>query len=187
MKTAFECKLGTVVKIDGKLCIVTKYEYHRGGRGATTINLRLKNLVEWNSMDRQFDGEEKMDDVTLERAKFEFLYESAGTYAFMNNTTYEQIEIDEDAIGDNKYFLTEGLVVDVQQFEGRFIGISLPTTVRLTVTDCNPWVKGNTADGRVTKDATTNTGYTLKIPGFVDQGEDIMVNTETGEYQERAK
>lgn len=138
-------------------------------------------------MDRQFDGEEKMEDVTLERAKFEFLYESAGTYAFMNNTTYEQIELDEDNIGDNKYFLTEGLVVDVQQFEGKFIGISLPTSVRLTVTDCNPGVKWNTADGRVTKDATTNTGYTLKIPGFVDQGEDIMVNTETGEYQERAK
>lgn len=70
-------------------------------------------------------------------------------------------------------------MVDVQQFEGKFIGISLPTSVRLTVTECDPGVKGNTADGRVTKDAVTNTGYSLKIPGFVDQGEDIMVNTET--------
>ena len=83
--------------------------------------------------------------------------------------------------------MTEGLVVDVQQFEGKFIGISLPTSVRLTITQCDPGVKGNTADGRVTKDGTTQTGYTLKIPGFVDQGEDIIVNTETGEYQERAK
>lgn len=187
MKTAFQSKLGTVLKIDGVLYIVTRYEYRRGGRGATTINLRLKNLMEGNSVDRQFDGEDKMEDITLDRSKFEFLYESAGTYYFMDNTSYEQIEIDAESIGDNKYFLTEGLIVDVQQFEGKFIGISLPASVRLTIESCDPGVKGNTADGRVTKDGTTQTGYTLKIPGFVDQGEDIIVNTETGEYQERAK
>lgn len=187
MKTAFQCKLGTVIKLDGKLCLVTRYEYRRGGRGSTTINLRLKNLVEGNSMDKQFDGEEKMDDVILDRAKFEFLYESAGTYAFMNNDTYEQIELTEEDIGDNKFFLTEGLVVDMQQYEGKFIGISLPMSVRLTVVECDPGVKGNTADGKVVKDAVTNTWYALKIPGFVDQGEDIIVNTESGEYQERAK
>ena len=128
-----------------------------------------------------------MDDVILDRSKHEFLYESAGTYYFMDNTNYEQIEIDEESIGDNKYFLTEGLVVDVQQYEGKFIGISLPLSVRMTVTECDPGVKGNTADGKVVKDAVTNTGYALKIPGFVEQGEDIIVNTETGEYQERAK
>lgn len=187
MKTAFQCKLGTVVKLDGKLFIVVKYEYHRGGRGATTISLRLKNLTEWNTMDKQFDGEEKMDDVILDRAKHEFLYESAWSYYFMDNTSYEQIEIDEENIGDNKYFLTEWLIVDVQQYEGKFIGISLPLNVRLTVAECDPGVKGNTADGRVTKDAVTSSWYSLKIPGFVEQGEDIIVNTETWEYQERAK
>lgn len=128
-----------------------------------------------------------MEDVTLDRSKFEFLYESAGAYAFMDNETYEQIELSEDNIGDNKFFLTEGLTVDMQQFEGKFIGFTLPTTVRLTVVECDPGVKGNTADGKVMKDAVTNTGYTLKVPGFVEQGEDIIINTESGEYQERAK
>jgi elongation factor P len=78
-------------------------------------------------------------------------------------------------------------VVDVQQFEGKFIGISLPTNVRLTIQECEPGVKGNTADGKIMKDAVTHTGYTLKVPGFVEQGEDIIINTESGEYQERAK
>lgn len=187
MKTAFQSKLGTVLRIDWDIYLVVRYEYHRGGRGSTNINLRLKNLIQGNSVDRVFDGEDKMDDVQLERAKFEFLYESGGSYAFMNQSNYEQIELSEDNIGDMKYFLTEGLVVDVQQFEGKFIGIVLPMLVRLTVKDCEPGVKGNTADGKITKDATTTTGYTLKVPGFVNQGEDIMVNTETGDYQERAK
>lgn len=187
MKTAFQSKMGTILRIDGDLYIVTKYEYRRGGRGATTINMRLKNLSTNSTMDRQFDGEEKMDDVQLDRAKFEFLYESGDTYAFMNNESYEQIELSGDDVGDSKYFLTEGLIVDMQQFEGRFVGFTLPTTVRLTIAECEPGVKGNTADGKIVKDAVTNTGYSLKIPGFIEQGEDIIVNTESGEYQERAK
>lgn len=107
MKTAFQSKLGTVLKIDGVFYSVTRYEYRRGGRGATTINLRLKNIIEGNSVDRQFDGEDKMEDIILDRSKFEFLYETSGTYYFMDNTSYEQIEIDAENIGDNKYFLSE--------------------------------------------------------------------------------
>ncbi len=132
-------------------------------------------------------SEIKVEDVLLERAKFEYLYESAGVYAFMNNTSYEQIELSEDDIGDAKYYLTEGLFVDLQQFEGKFIGISLPDSVRLTVVETTPGVKGNTADGKVVKDATLNTGLRVKVPGFIEQGEEIIVKTETGEYQERAK
>lgn len=187
MKTALQSKLGTVLKIDGKLYLVVRYEFHRGGRGVTTVNLRLKNLLEGGTTDRQFDSEVKLEDVILDRAKFEFLYESGGTYAFMNNTTYEQIELSEDDIGDSRFFLTEGLMVDVQQYNEKFVGISLPQTVRLTVVEADPGVKGNTADGKIIKDAVMNTGLRVKIPGFVEQGEDIIVNTDTGEYQERAK
>lgn len=187
MKTAFESKPGTVLKIDNGLFLVLKYEYHRGGRGSTTIKMRLKNLYEGNMVDRVFDGEDKLDDVILERSKFEFLYEANGSYSFMSQTTYEQIELTEDDIGDARFYLIEGNLVDVQQFEGKFIGIVLPTNVRLTIVECEPWVKGNTADGKITKEAKTNTGLTLKVPGFVESGEDIIVNTESGEYVERAK
>jgi elongation factor P len=187
MKTAFQSRLWTVLRIDNQLYLVVKFEYRRGGRGATTINLRLKNLLEGNTLDRQFDGEDKMEDIMLDRAKFEFLYESEWNFFFMDNESFEQIELWEDSIWDNKFFLTEGIIVDVQQYEGKFIWISLPTSVRLTIAECDPWVKGNTADGKVMKDAVTHTWLSLKIPGFVEQGEDIMINTESWEYSERAK
>lgn len=187
MKTAQQSRPGTVIKIGNDLMLVVRYEIHRGGRGATNIKMRLKNLIAGNTVDRVFDGEEKFEDITLDRAKFEYLYATGDAYAFMDQDTYEQIEISEENIGDAKNFLVEGIKVDVQQYEGKFVGIVLPNTVRMTIVECDPGVKGNTADGKVTKDATTNTGYQIKVPGFVNSGEDIIVNTETGEYQERAK
>lgn len=187
MKTAFESKPGTVLKIDGDLMFVSKYEYHRAWRWATTIKMRLKNLITGATTDKVFNWEDKMDDVVLERSRFDYLYKAAGSYAFMSQTTYEQIELNEDDIGDMKYFLIEGMSVDVQQFEGKFIGIVLPTNVKLTIAECDPGVKGNTADGKITKDAVTNTGLTLKVPGFIEVGDEVIVNTESFEYMERAK
>lgn len=187
MKTAFEAKPGTVLKIDGELFFVSKWEYHRAGRGATTIKMRLKNLFNWSMTDRTFGWEDKMDDVILERARFEYLYGAGGTYAFMNQETYEQIELDDETIGDMKYFLIEGNTVDIQQFEGKFVWLVLPTNVKLTIAECDPGVKWNTADGKVTKDAVTNTGLAIKVPGFINQGDEVIVNTETGDYMERAK
>ena len=187
MKTAFESKPGTVLRIDSELYFVSKWEYHRAGRGATTIKMRLKNLFNGSMTDRTFGWEDKMDDVNIERARSEYLYGAGGTYAFMNQETYEQIELDEETIGDMRFFLIEGDTVDIQQFEWKFVGLVLPTNVKLTIAECDPGVKGNTADGKVTKDAVTNTGLTIKVPGFVNQGDEVIVNTETGDYMERAK
>lgn len=187
MKTAMQCRPGTVIKIGNDLFIVLKFEIHRGGRGATNIKVRLKNLLMNSTQDKVFDSEEKFDDIVLDRSKFEYLYESAGSYAFMNQDTYEQIELTEDDIGDNKYYLTEGLIVDVQSYEGRFVGIMLPQKVKLQVTEAEPSVAGNTADGKVDKVVKLETGLELRVPGFVNQDDYIMVSPETGEYMERAK
>lgn len=187
MKTAFDSKPGTVLKLDGELMFVSKYEYHRGWRWSTTIKMRLKNLLNWTMTDRVFNWEDKLDDVVLERARFEFLYAAWGVWAFMNQETYEQIELNEDDIWDMRYFLIEGNTVDIQQFEWKFIWVVLPTNVKLTVVECEPGVKWNTADWKITKDAVTNTGLTLKVPWFVEQWDEIIVNTSTYEYMERAK
>lgn len=187
MKTAMQSRPGTVLKIGNDLMLVVKFEMHRAGRGATNIKMRLKNLLQNSTLDRVFDAEEKMEDVTLDRSKFEYLYSSGDSYSFMSQETYEQIELSADDIGDSVSFLKEGLIVDVQQYEGKFVGIMLPANVKLLVTECDPSVKGNTADGKITKDATLETGYKIKVPGFIEAGETIVVNTETGEYQERAK
>jgi len=187
MKTAFESKPGTVLKIDGELMFVTKYEYHRAWRGTTTIKMRLKNLLSGNTSDKTFNWEDKMEDVILDRARFDYLYSAGWVYAFMNQTTYEQIELDDETIWDMKYFLIEGMNVDIQQYEWKFIGLVLPTNVRFTIAECDPGVKWNTADWKITKDAVTNTGLSIKVPWFIEVGDDVIVNTETYEYMERAK
>jgi len=149
--------------------------------------MRLKNLIQWNTSDRVLDSEEKLDDVILERAKAEFLYASGDSFAFMNQDTYETVELHADDVGDNALYLKEGLVVDLQTFEWKFIGIALPLRVTLKVVEAEPSVAGNTADGKVDKVVKLETGLELRVPGFVNQDESIVINTETGEYLERAK
>lgn len=190
MKTAFYSKVGTVLKMNGHLYMVTRHALKTTlkGRGkGFLVQLRMKDLIHGNMVEETLDSEDKVDDVTLERAKFEFLYEDQGNFAFMNQETYDQIELSAEDIGDGVQFLVPGAIVDLQQFEGRFVGIVLPLNVKLKVTEADPGVKGNTADGKVVKDAMLETGYRLKVPGFVEEGEYIIVNTETGEYSERAK
>ncbi|NVP17819.1 elongation factor P [Candidatus Gracilibacteria bacterium] len=187
MITAMQIKTGGVIKMGNDLLLPLKRELHRGGRGATNIKVRFKNLINGNIVDKVFDSEEKLEDIVLERSKFEFLYESGGVYYFMDQETYEQIEISEEDMGDAVNFITPSLIVDIQRFEGRLVGVILPASVKLLITECEPGVKGNTADGKITKEAILETGYAIKVPGFVESGEYVIINTETGEYQERAK
>lgn len=187
MKTALQARTGTVLRINNELFLVVKHEMRRGGRGATNVMMRLKNLIQGNTSDRVMDSEEKLEDVTLDRSKAEFLYQSGDMYAFMNQDTYETVELHQDDVGDAAMYLTEGLMVDLQTFEGKFIGIILPLRVTLKVVEADPSVAGNTADGKVDKSVKLETGLELRVPGFINQDESIIINTETGEYLERAK
>lgn len=187
MKTALQAKTGTVLQIDGELFMVIRHEMRRGGRGATNVQMRLKNLIQGNTVDRVMDSEEKLDDVILERSKAEFLYQSGDEFAFMNQDTYETVELHADDIGDAVHYLKEGLIVDLQTFEGKFVGIVLPIRVELQITECEPTVAGNTADGKVEKWAKLETGLEIKVPGFINQDDIVIIDTETGKYLERAK
>nr|MDD3720493.1 elongation factor P [Candidatus Gracilibacteria bacterium] len=182
MKTAMDAKPGTVLDIDGDLYFVNKWEFHRAGRGATTVKMRLKNISNGGSTDRVFSGEDKLNDVILERTTFEFLYNSSGMYVFMNGETYEQIELNEDDIGDMKYYLTEGNTIDIQQYEGKFVGIILPTYVKLKISEVDL-----TSSGTDMKDAVTTTGLQLSIPQDIEIGDEVVVNTSTGEFMEKVK
>ena len=179
MITALKARTGTVLKIDGGLFLVVRHEMKRGGRGATNVAMRLKNLMQNGSSDRVMDSEEKLEDVVLERAKAEFLYASGDTYSFMNQETYETVDLHEDDVGDAALYLTEGVVVDLQTFEGKFIGIVLPLRVTLKVIEAEPAIAGNTADGKVDKVVKLETGLEMRVPGFVNQDESIVINTET--------
>ena len=105
----------------------------------------------------------------------------------MNQENFEQVELQIDDIGDAVNYLTEGLIVDIQSYEGRFIGAILPQRVTLQVIEADPAVAGNTADGKVDKLVKLQTGLELRVPGFINNGDLLVINTETGEYQERAK
>jgi elongation factor P len=187
MITALKARTGTVLRRDGGLFLVVRHEMKRGGRGATNVAMRLKNILQNGMADVVMDSEEKLDDVILERAKAEFLYSAGDTYSFMNQETYETVDLHEDDVGDAALYLTDGVVVDLQTFEGKFIGIILPLRVTLKVIEAEPAVAGNTADGKVDKVVKLETGLEMRVPGFVNQDESIVINTETGEYLERAK
>ncbi len=187
MITAMKIQVGWVIKIGNELFLALRKEIHRWGRWATNIKVRLKNVIAWNTTDRVFDSEEKLEDIVLERSKFEFLYESWGTYFFMDQENYEQIELNSDDVGDNINFMTPGLIVDIQRYEWRLVWVILPATVKLLITECEPGVKWNTADWKIVKEAILETWHAIKVPGFVDAWEYVIINTESWEYSERAK
>lgn len=188
MKTAFECRTGTILNLEGELMLVIKYDYKRWGRGSTTVYLRLKNLLNGSTANKMFDWADKLEDVHLTRKKFQYLYESAGSYTFMNQDTYEQIEINGEDLGDSANYLTEGMLVDIQEYEEKFIWVIMPTSVPLKVTETASGVKLNTVDGKTSfKEAKLETGITIMVPMFIEEGEMILVSTDTGEYMERVK
>lgn len=187
MKTALQARIGTVIKVDNDLFLVIRHEMRRGGRGATNVMMRLKNLIHWNIQNRVVDSEEKFEDIILDRSKAEFLYSSGDMYAFMNQDTFETVELLAEDIGDAAMYLTEWLIVDLQTYEEKFIGIILPLRVTLKVVEAEPTVAGNTADGKVDKLVKLETWLELRVPWFVQQDELIVLNTETGDYLERAK
>lgn len=187
MITAMKMQVWWVVKIGNELLLVLRKEIHRWGRWATNIKVRMKNLLVGNTTDRVFDSEEKMDDIILERSKFEFLYQSWDTFYFMDQETYEQIEINWEDVGDAVNFMIPWSIVDIQRYEWKLVWVILPLNVKLQITECEPGVKWNTADGKIVKEATLETWYKIKVPWFVESWEYVIINTETGEYSERAK
>ncbi len=182
MKTALEAKPGTVIDMDGELYFVSKWESHRWWRWATTVKMRLKNIINWWMTDRVFSSDDKLNDVILERSVFEYLYNSSWSYVFMNGQTYEQIELGEEEVGDMKYFLAEGSTIDIQQHNWSFIWIILPTYIKLKVVETLPLVWSSSV-----KEVKTNTWLKLEVPPSIEEWDEIIINTWTFEFMEKVK
>ena len=129
---------------------------------------------------------EKFKEANLEEVEMEYLYFDGNTYCFMNSSNYEQDFLTEEQVGEAKAFLKENTVCNVLMFEKKALDISLPNFVELTITEAEPWAKGDTAAGS-TKPATLETGHVVQVPPFVNQGEKIRIDTRTGQYVERVK
>lgn len=181
---AGDFRTGLTVMVDGDPWQVLDFMHVKPGKGAAILKTKMKNLKTGVTQERNFNASTKFEAAIIERKEAQYSYSAGDTYYFMDMETYETYELGADQIGDNKYYLIEGMNVVLMFYEGAVLSISLPDKVELTVTETTPVVKG--APSTQTKDAVTETGLTLRVPQFVAEGEKILVSTADGKYSSRA-
>jgi elongation factor P len=186
MYESSDLRKGLKIEIDGDPYVVVQFEFVKPGKGQALYKCRLKNMITGAQFDKTYRSGEKFKEANLEEVEMEYLYFDGNTYCFMNLANYEQDFLNEDQVGDVKAFLKENTVCNVLMFEKKALGISLPNFVELTITEAEPWAKGDTAAGS-TKPATLETGHVVQVPPFVNEGEKIRIDTRTGQYVERVK
>lgn len=179
-------KKGTLFQLDGVPYRVVDYSQKVMGRGGSIVNVRIKSLLDGKVLDKTFKGNEQIDSADVANQNAQYLYTDGANFFFMNEDTFEQFEIAAEMVGDGASFLKEGDRVQLQFFDGRPINVELPKNVPLKVTYTEEVVKGDTTSS-VQKDATLETGITIKVPAFIKQGDLISVDTATGAYRERVK
>jgi elongation factor P len=179
-------KPGNVLQHDGGLWVCVKAAHVKPGKGGAFAQVELKNLIDGRKLNERFRSSDTVERVQLEQRDYQYLYEQGDALVFMNMDTYEQIELQKDWVGeDQARFLQDGMTVVVEFHEDRPIGIELPESVVLQVTETEPTVKGQTASSSY-KPALASNGMRVMIPPFMSAGERILVSTETGEYMRRA-
>lgn len=180
-----EIKNGMTIIIDGKLCLIEEFQHVKPGKGSAFMKMKLRNLRTGSLVEDTYNTNIKIERARVDKSKMNYLYNDGSNYVFMNNETYEQLEIPEEKLKEQVKFLKEGMDIDISTYEGEIIGISLPEKVEYEVTETTEATKGNTTNN-ATKDATIETGYTLRVPLFISQGEHIIVSTIDGKYVSRA-
>ncbi len=177
-------KQGILIKINNEPYIVIKTEHHKMARGGAVLKTKLKNLINDSVINKTFQGNEKVESAETEKKKANFLYLDKDNVYFMNNETYDQFSISIDKLGGQEKYLKEGVNVNILYFNNKPISIELPVKIELKVIISPPGVKGNSA-GNVTKQVELETGLKINVPMFINKGDIIRINTETGEYSER--
>jgi elongation factor P len=180
-----EIRPGNTLEHDGGLWAAVKVNHVKPGKGGAFAQVELKNLRDGRKLNERFRSEDKVEQVRLEQKDQQFLYESDGKLVFMDSETYEQTELDSDLLGDRRPFLQDGMTATVEYYGDEALSVSIPQKVTCKVVETEPVVKGQTAANSY-KPAILDNGVRITIPPFVGEGEDIIVNTETFEYSERA-
>jgi elongation factor P len=186
MYTASDLRKGLKVQIDNEPYVVTDFEFSKPGKGQALYRCKLKNMITGVILDRTYRSGDTFQSAAMEERRMQYLYNQENEYCFMDVQNYEQAFLSTEQVGDAKNFLTDNLEVEILFFGDRPIGITLPNFVDLTVTQADPWAKGDSVAGD-TKPVTLETGYVLRVPPFVNEGERITVDTRTGEYVTRVK
>ena len=184
MLEAGDFKTGLTVIVDGDPWQVIEFMHVKPGKGAAILKTKMKNLNTGSTQERNFNASTKFEAAVIEKKTVSFSYESDGVYYFMDNETYDTYELTKEAIGFGTNFILDGIEVQLMFFEGKVLNVNLPDRVELVVTETTPGMKG--APSTQTKDAITETGLSLRVPQFIEQGEKIIVSTSDGKYVGRA-
>ncbi len=176
---------GLTVELEGEIWTVLEFLHVKPGKGAAFVRTKLKNVKTGQVLERTFRAGEKVTRAHIETREMQYLYSSGDDYVFMDTGTYEQVTMSRDVLGENVYYLKDNMNVLVQFYEGKAIGVELPTYVELAVVETEPGVRGDTATGG-SKPAKLETGLVVQVPLFVNVGDVVRVDTRTGEYLSRA-
>ena len=178
-------KTGLTISVDNGIWKVLDFQHVKPGKGAAFVRSKLRNLRTGAIQEKTFRGGEKVETAMIENRHMQYLYADGDTHVFMDNQTFDQIELPADYLEHELNFLKANMEVQIQSYENETLGIELPNNVELTVTETEPGIKGDTATG-ATKSATVETGYTLNVPLFVNEGDTLVINTSDGSYVSRA-
>jgi elongation factor P len=184
MIDAGELKRGITIELDGQLYQVLDYQHIKMGRGSAQVRLKLRDIRAGHTTERSFQASETFTRAFLERRPAQYLYNDGSLYHFMDTKSFEQIPIDKSMLGDALNYLKDGASLEILTHKGKPMGIQLPVSVELKVTETGPGFKGDTASAG-SKPAELETGMTIKVPFFINTGDIIKVDTRSGEYLER--
>lgn len=178
-------KTGLTIEVDNGIWQVMEFQHVKPGKGAAFVRSKLRNLRSGAVQEKTFRAGEKVAKAHIENRKMQYLYASGDSHVFMDNESYEQIELPEANIEYELKYLTENMEVHVMTFGTETLGVELPKNVTLEVTETEPGIKGDTSSGG-TKSATLETGLTVQVPFFINQGDKLIINTTEGSYVSRA-
>lgn len=180
-----DIKNGMTVIIDNNLYYIIEFQHVKPGKGPAFVKLKLRNLKTNSITEETFNTNIKLKRAHIEKIDTNYIYESGNNFVFMDNNTFEQLEIDKNVIGGYSKYMIEGLNVTLEFFENEIINISIPEKLEYEIIDTEPAVRGNTTSNAM-KDATIKTGYVLKVPLFINKGDKIIISTRDGSYFSRA-
>ena len=184
MVSTNDIRPGQSILVDNNLYLILEYQHVKPGTGRAFVKTKLKNLSNGGVVDKTFRADEDVQQAFIDKQIFQFLYKDGDSYIFMNNDTYEQINLREDIVQDKHLFLTSNQEVTIQMYNEMPIDLVLPATVNLIVTKAEPAVKGDTVSSS-TKSITCETGLVLNVPMFIEEDEEIKVDTKNSSYVTR--
>lgn len=178
-------RTGLTIEVEGNLWQVVEFQHVKPGKGAAFVRSKLRNMRTGAIQDKTFRGGEKVNQAHIDKRNMQYLYASGDMHAFMDNDTFEQIELPSAQITDELNYLKDNMQVEVLMYESETLGIQLPNTVELEVVETDPSIKGNTVSGG-SKPAKLDTGLTVQVPMFINQGDRLVIDTRKGEYVSRS-